>query len=225
MYAAFLTQKPLLSLGDTPTHRPAKEISKSALAFGLAGAVTLSLFMTMEYLIRIDAIEIIEVKTPSITDFIAEDPTVEEPRSKKPLVERIETTPPPAILIINDNLSEVPALSAPILDHTPPALNVDDFIIPTSIHSGPTVAMAIRQPIPTYPKSALRQGLSGSCMVAFSLTQQGQPFNIAADCSDPAFTKSAERAVGKAAFSPAKDANGLPITSHNMVFPLEYKMN
>ncbi|WP_018996495.1 energy transducer TonB [Hirschia maritima] len=225
MSAAILHQKTLLSLSDTPTHRPAKEISKSALAFGLAGAVTLSLFMTMEYLIRIDAVEIIEEKTGGIRDIHPEAPKVDEPRTERSPIERIETAIPPAKPIINDQKTSAPELPTPKIDPTAPELSIGDFIIPTSMHSGPTVAMAIRQPIPTYPKSALRQGLSGSCMVAFSLTQQGQPFNITADCSDPAFAKSAERAVGKAAFSPAKDANGLPIISHNMVFPLEYKMN
>lgn len=91
---------------------------------------------------------------------------------------------------------------------------------------GPTpfierVAKAMIAPQPDYPDRALRQGVSGTCEVRFSLMSTGIPFDVVATCSDRVFEGEARRSVERARFVP-EVREGEQVESHGLVYPLEF---
>ncbi|WP_041301434.1 energy transducer TonB [Hirschia baltica] len=225
MSAAVLDPNSISMLSDTSeTHvrTPQKKSINLLMAGAIATVITLALFCTMEYLIRIDAINMQKAKDFTLRAFTVE--TIPPPAPSSYLdIEIIKTPIPPAAPAISITASDAPSLNIPIINNSAPDLVSQIPVIATGTYNGPSTAIPIRQPLPTYPRKALHQGLSGLCDVAFALDPQGRPFNVVADCSDAVFNASAERAVRKALFSPTKDASGVPVTTYNMVFPLEYK--
>ena len=85
------------------------------------------------------------------------------------------------------------------------------------------IATPVRQPVPVYPRDLAQQGVSGKCDVSFSLTMQGRPYDVTAKCTHPGFEKEAARAVSKSEFLP-KIEQGMPVESHNYVYPLEFRI-
>lgn len=228
MSAAIINKNTMSTLSDMHEihfRKPSSRFGNILLSTGIAIGATFALFMTMEYLIRIEKIELAKAPEFSLRTFIAETPKPNTAEDGYPEIERIPTPIPPATPQIKSINSEAPTLSAPELEKVAPELNPEDLIFSTGVYKGPTTAIAIRQPMPTYPRRAMTQGLSGTCQVAFSLTARGEPFNVAATCSDPIFEASATKAVSKASFSPTKNASGHPVVTHNFVFPLEYRMD
>ncbi len=223
MSAASLNPNTIQFLSPSRTALSAKRGMNFLLAVATAVGMTFLLFVTMEYIIRIEKIELAKATDitigPITVDTIEPEPIIDDWLEVK-----IEAPIPPAAPPMK-NVQTDTSVPPVILPSIEPLLVNDLPIFETTPHSGPSTAIAIRQPIPNYPRKAAAQGLSGSCSVAFSLDARGTPFNVAANCTDAVFVKSAERAVAKAAFSPTKNAQGLPIVTHNMVFPLEYKMN
>jgi TonB family protein len=65
--------------------------------------------------------------------------------------------------------------------------------------------------------------MEGSCDVHFSLSTRGLPYDITAACSHAGFEKEAVRAVSKAEFLP-EIRQGLPVESHNYVYPMEFRL-
>lgn len=223
MSAASLNPNTIQFLSPSRTASSAKRGMNFLLAIATAVGVTVTLFMTMEYLIRIEKIELTKVSDFTLRAFTVE--TVEPVLTDNGWKIDVIPTPIPPAAPPMEHYSGDTTVPPVILPGVEPKLKSSLPSIQITTTTGPSTAIAIRQPIPNYPRKAAAQGLSGSCSVAFSLDARGTPFNVAANCTDAVFVKSAERAVAKAAFSPTKNAQGLPIVTHNMVFPLEYKMN
>lgn len=228
MSAAILNTTSLSSLtnANQTSRTKNKHLSKFLLSGALATALTVGLFSVMEYLIRIDQIEIAQVKSHTLTSFIAETATIEDVFIKDDVITKIEpATPPPAAPTLIHKTTDGAILGGYTIAASTPDFKTSIPTIKTGVYRGPTKAIPIRSPLPTYPNRAQSMGISGSCEVAFSLSARGEPFNMVATCTHPAFVESAERAVGKAAFSPTKNDDGMPVITHNVVWPLEYKLN
>ncbi len=76
---------------------------------------------------------------------------------------------------------------------------------------------------PDYPAGARRAGLSGTCSVTLNVTEDGEPADIAADCSDPAFVAAALDWAGRARFS-QRFVNGAPEPAYGIVLPVEFAL-
>ena len=78
-------------------------------------------------------------------------------------------------------------------------------------------------PVPVYPSRPAADGREGHCDVYFSVSPQGQPFDVRADCTHRDFIRAAETAVKKVRFAP-KIHLGRALTVTGVVYPIEFKM-
>ncbi|MEZ6002135.1 energy transducer TonB [Hyphomonas sp.] len=184
----------------------------------------MSLFVTMTGMIRVDEVErvatpqrILEKITPQREP--AEVRTVE--REFAPIVEVALPPMPPVSKIA----SKVGGLPVPVLktDGWLVSRDVINFRPPAPQAIGERVAQAVRQPTASYPPAMARIGQGGTCEVHFSLSTRGLPYDISATCSHPGFEKEAAKAVGKAQFLP-EIRQGVPVESHNYVYPMEFRL-
>jgi bla regulator protein blaR1 len=76
-------------------------------------------------------------------------------------------------------------------------------------------------PSPVYPAELASAGRFGVCRVLFDIGLDGEPRNVMANCSDPAFEAAAAELPG-ARFKPATDANGKPLEVKGATFPLQF---
>lgn len=207
---------------STKIKRAIQFATTRALSISLAAMIAVSLFIMMEWMVRIDEVTFTTPRDPVFTDFIAEDP---EPIHKdiSPLPVKPDILQPPPSLPIDGPIMDKTGLPTINIPEAPLPAQPEIIVSPTDVNVS-RQPRAIRYPIAAYPKRAASAGLSGTCDVFFSLDHTGAPFNISATCSDPVFVTSAERAVRKARFAAATDANGRPIPAKNMVYPLEYRM-
>jgi len=64
--------------------------------------------------------------------------------------------------------------------------------------AGPGLKAFLIPPQAEYPVEALRNDLSGRCMITFTVGADGAPQDIVPDCTDPVFTAAARNAVAAA---------------------------
>jgi len=189
-----------------------------------AAFVTCGLYLAMTELIRTDEVVLVEKPQRILTDITPEreiDDTV-----------RIKWTPAP---IVNVNLppmppvtrkdSKVEGLPVPVIGPGDWGLTreVINFQPPPPQPMGERTARPVRLPAASYPQSMAARGLEGTCNVHFSLSARGLPYDIDASCSHPGFEKEAAKAVGKAEFLP-EIRQGVPVQSHNYVYPMEFRL-
>ena len=209
---------------STKIKRAIQFATTRALSISLAAMVAVSLFVLMERMVRIDEVTFTTAKDYTLSDIFVEEepiPNIDDGQLT-PVVENVPM-PPVSPPMENEQVSS-DKWGPVIIEHPEQKTLPDIGKIEPIVYGGPKQPRAIRQPLPTYPNRAASAKLSGTCDVFFSLDHTGAPFNISATCSDPVFVTSAERAVRKARFAAATDANGRPIAAHNLVYPLEYRM-
>lgn len=189
-----------------------------------AAAVTLGLFVTMTGLIRVDEVELIEKPQrvlPTIT-----------PTREPPEVKTIDRAIAPAVDIALPPMPPVSKIATKVDGLPVPVLQTDNWLVPREVISfkppvpqamGERVAQAIRPPAASYPAAMARKGQEGTCDVHFSLSTRGLPYDISASCSDSGFEKEAVKAVGRAEFLP-EIRQGVPVESHNYVYPMEFRL-
>ena len=191
----------------------------------LALCMTIGLFALMERLIRVESVTLDETTSRGITPFIAEEPVIDEPGGEN-LIKKIELkTPPPARNMDVPMRADIGPMPI-VINESVPAVPSDlgNIIAPPAPYIGSGKAIAVRQPVAKYPDRAVRAGLTGDCEVLFSLTAQGEPFNVTANCTDPVFERSAAAAVRKSAFVPARTDSGRPREAHGLVWPMEFRL-
>nr|WP_321362362.1 TonB family protein [uncultured Hyphomonas sp.] len=189
-----------------------------------AAAITLGLFVTMTQLIRVDEVELSPVVHRPL---LAITPQHEESeprlidRVRAPVVD-VELPPMPPV---SKTATSVDGLPVPVIDRGDWSVPLDTirFTPPAPQAIGERVAQAIRPPVASYPADMARRGLEGSCDVHFSLTTRGLPYDVSATCSHAGFAKEAVRAVGRAEFLP-EIRQGVPVESHNYVYPMEFRL-
>lgn len=189
-----------------------------------AAAVTLGLFLTMTQLIQVDEVELTPVAHRPLTAITPQSEPVETRRIDRvpaPVVD-MELPPMPPVSKI---ASKVGGLPVPVIDRGDWGLPREAvrFAPPAPQAIGERVAQAIRPPVASYPGDMARRGMEGSCDVYFSLSTRGLPYDVTATCSHAGFEKEAVRAVSKAEFLP-EIRQGLPVESHNYVYPMEFRL-
>ena len=190
-----------------------------------AAAVTLGLFVTMTGLIRVDEVELLG-KPQRVLEKIT-------PQRIPPPVKTIDRVLAPIVGVSLPPMPPVSMIGSKVDGLPMPVLKTDDgwlasrelihFKPPPPQAIGERVAQAVRQPAASYPSAMARNGKEATCEVHFSLSTRGLPYDISAACSHPGFEKEAAKAVGRAEFLP-EIRQGVPVESHNYVYPMEFRL-
>lgn len=213
---------PSMPLTEPPQKRLSRLISVALPAAG----ITTGLFFAMQSLIAEDAFSPPDLVVYELPPYVEQTPPPKPiPVTKKP--QRPEILSPPANppkLVSSINAPDVPiefySGAAPadygeaILKDMKP--QVRGMVIDRTLQP-------ISPPIPTYPRAAARQGLESDCNVHLKVSPRGEPFDVYAECSHPAFEKEAKRAIEKVRFAP-QIRQGLPVTVTGVVYPLEFRL-
>lgn len=192
-----------------------------------AGAMTLALFTAMQNLVKVDDFTVPDQPVYELSQYLDQG-RIEDPRepTKKPL-RPDPIDPPPMADPLVKTVSNPDLPTKGYRGVAPAVYGGPDLrsIVPTRATSViDRTARPITQPIPIYPDAAARRGLAGSCEVRLSITPQGEPYSISADCSDQVFKRAAEKAVSKVKFVP-QIRDGLPVTVTGVVYPIEFRMD
>ncbi|RIJ28821.1 hypothetical protein D1222_10605 [Henriciella algicola] len=83
-------------------------------------------------------------------------------------------------------------------------------------------AQPLTSPQPSYPFLASLFNVQGACEVRFSVDEEGLPFGLTTQCTQPIFCHEAERAVSRVRFLP-KLVDGIPTVRRNVIYPLEFR--
>jgi len=189
-----------------------------------AAIVTLGLFATMTQLIRVDEVELPKVvQRPLSTITPQREPSDPVRTDRKPVTPlNVELPPMPPVSKIDPGVSGFPV---PVIQPGNWTLLRETirFAPPAPQAMGERLAQAIRPPVASYPRSMASKGLEGTCDVHFSLSTRGLPYDVTANCSHAGFEKEAVRAVSRAEFLP-EIRQGVPVESHNYVYPMEFRL-
>lgn len=189
-----------------------------------AAAITISLFLAMTALIRTDDVRLDEKEARPLFAITPQHKPAEvivRDRFPPPL-EVLDLPPLPPV-----QKAHTTGTAWPVIDLTPDAwelpLEAVGFVPPKAHAIDARIATPVRPPVASYPTDMARRGISGKCDVRFSLSTRGLPYDITASCTHPGFVKEAVRAVGRTEFLP-KIQDGVPVESHNYVYPLEFEL-
>ncbi|MEL6414323.1 MAG: energy transducer TonB [Pseudomonadota bacterium] len=192
-----------------------------------AGGMTLALYALMQSLIQVNYVSAPDQTVYELSAYIEQanrDETIvrqKKPPRPKPI------DPPPMMDQLVKSVSN-PDLPINGYDGVAPAVydNPDlRILMPTRTTSViDRRIQPLTPPTPVYPDSAAKRGMTGACDVHFSVSPKGDPFNIAAKCSDRVFKRAAEKAVSKVKFAP-KIHDGLPVTVTGAVYPIVFQMD
>jgi protein TonB len=192
----------------------------------IAAIVTVGLFLLMNFLIRVDEVQLTNVNTRTLSNLTPE--SVEQntrtmTRTKAAKMDVADKPPPPPVLTASKSNINLP--TPKIEGSAPSRIDVDRV---NAIDVGAVVvddrdAQPIRPPIPQYPRRAAERGIEGRCDVRFDVNPQGRPYNVAATCTDSVFEDEAIRAVSRAEFAP-KIVRGKAAERRNVVYPLVFKL-
>jgi protein TonB len=189
-----------------------------------AAAVTLGLFIVMTQLIRADEIELIEKDARPLfaitPQHIDSEPEISIRDVAPPVDLKLPPLPPVTRTVGNIDGFPMPVLTTG--DWSLPR-EVISFSPPNAQPIGERVATPIRPPVAAYPPRMAASGLEGACEVHFSLSSRGLPYDVVAACTQSGFEKEAAKAVSRAEFLP-EIRQGMPVESHNYVYPMEFKL-
>ena len=195
-----------------------------AVALAPAAAITVGLFVAMNGLIHTDDIQLVEKQQRILLQITPSRPAPPPPREgHEPVrISEIDLPPLPPVQNVPTATDWAPV---PVIGEVPAELPVrlEKVAMPVVRTVGERIATPVRDPVLTYPRAMAIQGISGTCDVHFSLSTRGLPFDVVANCSHPGFEKEARRAVSRAEFLP-EIRDGQPVESHNVVYPLEFRM-
>ena len=183
-----------------------------------AAAVTLGLFVTMMQLIRTDEVVLTE-KPQRILSKITYDHA--EPEPYHSIREHAPPLPP-----LSKTASKVEGMPVPVFEAQDWGLTHETIRIqpPAPQPVGERIAQAIRPPVASYPRDMAAKGQEGTCNIHFSLSTRGLPYDVTARCSHRGFEKEAIRAVSRTEFLP-EIRQGVPVESHNYVYPMEFRLH
>lgn len=207
-----------------------KSVSKSKRFLAVAvpaGLMTLSLYALMQSLIQVDYVSAPDQRVYELSAYIEqthrEDAVVRQKKPPRPK----PIDPPPAAEQLVKSVSNPSVPTNGFAGVAPAVYDSPDLrtLIPTRATSiVDRTIQPITPPMPIYPDSAAKRGLTGDCEVHFNVSPKGDPFNITAKCSDRVFKRAAEKAVSKVKFAP-KIHDGLPVTVTGAVYPIVFQMD
>lgn len=213
---------PLMPMAETNQKRLSRLISVALPAAG----ITTGLFFAMQNLIAGEAFSPPDLVVYELPPYVAQTPPPKPiPPVRKP--QRPEIISPPANppkLVNSINAPDVPIA---IYGGAAPA-DYGEAILEGMRPEGRGMVIdrtlqPISPPVPTYPRDAARQGLQSECDVHLKVSPRGEPFDVYAECSHPAFEKEAKRSIEKVRFAP-QIRQGLPVTVTGVVYPLEFRL-
>lgn len=145
-------------------------------------------------------------------------------RSKPQRLASADKPPPPPKL--SSSKSDIDLPTPNIQGSAPTELNFNRVqslaIDPVAISDRD--AQPISPPQVSYPQRAAERGIEGSCEVRFNVNGRGEPYDVAADCTDSVFRREAERAVSRVRFAP-KIVRGQAVERRNVVYPIEFGLD
>lgn len=165
----------------------------------LALPVVVGLFMVMHSLIDRN-FENPEVSNQKIADLVQPDEEIElQTTAKKP--EKVEDPeePPPEI-----DMAQIDLNMDTNIDNVAPTSAIDISISTTGMSSGDGEYLPIVKVAPIYPRRAQTRGISGYCIVEYTVTTSGAIRDpVAVDCQPSGvFEKASVKAAGKFKYKP-----------------------
>ena len=165
----------------------------------LALPVVVGLFMVMHSLIDRD-FENPEVSNQKIADLVQPDEEIElQTTAKKP--EKVEDPeePPPEI-----DMAQIDLNMDTNIDNIAPTAAIDISISTTGMSSGDGEYLPIVKVAPIYPRRAQTRGISGYCIVEYTVTTSGAIRDpVAVDCQPSGvFEKASVKAATKFKYKP-----------------------
>lgn len=217
-----------ISMLTVPGPKRALSKSKRLAAVAIpAGVMTLSLFAMMKSLIQVDYVAAPDQAVYELSAYIEQTDREEiierqkKPKRPKPI------DPPPMVDQLVKSVSNPSLPTNGYASVAPAVYGSPDLKILAPTRATSIIDRKIKPitpPLPIYPDSAAKRGLTGDCEVHFNVSPQGEPFSIRAQCSDRVFKRAAEKAVSKVKFAP-KIHDGLPVTVTGAVYPIEFRMD
>ncbi len=168
-------------------------------SIALSVPVVLGLFMIMHNLIDRDY-EDPEVKKTKIADLVQPDEEIQlETAVRKP--EKVEDPeePPPEMDMVQIDLN-----MNPDVQNIAPTASIDVSISSTGMSSGDGEYLPIVKVAPIYPRRAQTRGITGYCIVEYTVTTSGAIRNpVAVDCQPAGvFEKASVKAATKFKYKP-----------------------
>lgn len=192
-----------------------------------AAAVTTALFFAMQNLVAVEDFSPPAMTVYDIEPYVEQKtPQPNDPIDRRPPARPEVVAPPPSPPKLANSIVTPDGPVGMYVGATPASYGEVDLtgLRPTGI--GAIIDRTIQPitpPVPTYPSAAIRTGKEGYCEVHLTVSPQGDPFNVRAECSDPVFARSAQRAIEKVKFAP-QIRNGRPVTVTGVVYPLEFRL-
>lgn len=200
--------------------------SRLSLAAILAAPLVYGLFLAANALISVNDIQLDEKPQRLLTELTPQTKASEAPQERtRPVMVEATKKPPPLTRPVVRTGDFGPA-GGVWTGETPAQFEIGEISFGV-ISASPMDArdlVAVREPVPSIPQSAISRGISGSCDVFFDVNTAGRPQNVFAKCTDNIFKAEAERAVRRAEFLPAI-RNGQPVAQKNAIYPIEFKVN
>ncbi|MEM7638663.1 MAG: TonB family protein [Pseudomonadota bacterium] len=191
-----------------------------------AGAVTFGLFTAMQNLVAAESPEAEALPEYELVEFKPIE--IKDPKKpdREPITRQDPVAPPPSPPDLVKTV-ENPKLPSGSYGGAAPAEYGEPELGPIVPKRASTIIdrgmLPITPPVPQYPRKAAMDGIEGNCDVHLSVSPQGEPFHVQAECSDRVFEKAAEKSVRKVKFAP-QIRYGLPVTVTGVVYPLEFRL-
>lgn len=202
-------------------------ILRLAVAAPVAIAIVIGLLIFMGRIIAQEFVEPDREPPRQLEAITPSEESQEIQRSSRSRPQRLDSAdkpPPPPKL--SSSKSDIDLPTPNIQGAAPTELNFDRVqsiaIDPVAISDRD--AQPISPPVVQYPQRAAERGIEGSCEVRFDVNARGEPFNVAADCTDSVFVREAERAVSRVRFAP-KIVRGQALERRNVVYPIEFGLD
>lgn len=189
----------------------------------LAATITFGLFVFMAYLISSDKVTITELPG-DIPINVVSLPDEKPPTVKPPTILKPPVVQPPIPMT-----TELPEVKGGVgtLVYNPPQITLSGGSVKGLSLGGNRNddARPIVRISPKYPLNAIRNGIEGWVMLAFTINSIGEVENVSVVNSQPkrVFDKAARQALKKWKYR-AKKVNGKAVEQRNLTVQLDFKM-
>jgi protein TonB len=180
------------------------EIVRLLIGVVLGIMVTAGLFWTMSYLIKSTSASLDDSGTSNIVDFVRlkRDESIQRRQLKPEKPPPPEAPPPqpptPQLESLNANAEKISIAAAPVETDI-------EMSGGFSLGVGEGDYLPIVKVAPIYPQRALSRGITGYCVVSYTVTRQGQirdPFVVEGQCTSSLFENASVQAALKFKYKP-----------------------
>ena len=192
-----------------------------ATAIPTGAAVTFMLLFAMQSLIALQPDFDADTSVRHTINFLRDIPKEEIIKEQFPIIDLIDTVPPPLVEPLDYRPSDGTVFkipSGPAMPSGPHSALKDPFTTDGRL-------MAIVRVEPTYPAAAANRGLEGFVVVQFDVLSDGTVGNISVvSSSSSIFERSAIRAASRFRFK-ARIVAGVPQTSSGVQYQFRFEMD